>query len=476
MAQVILASVGKAIGGPFGGVAGAVIGGLVDQTAISALVPSPTRQVGPRIPELRLTGAAEGAPLPCVFGRARVGGQVIWAARFRERRVEGRVGGSKGQKTTSYAYSLSFAVAVAEGPIDGIGRVWADGKVMDATTFAMRVHRGTEDQEPDPLIAAIEGAAPAYRGVAYVVFEDLALETFGNRPPQLSFEVFRRPRPPGAPPGLEERLKGICLIPGAGEFVYATEAITRREGLTRSASESVHNAEGRPDILVALDQMQAQLPHVDHVTLVVAWFGTDLRCGSCLIRPGVEHGAKDTLPIAWTVNGVARKNAHLVSRKNGFPAYGGTPADAVVLQAIAELKRRGLKVTLYPFILMDPPAGQAAYPWRGRITCDPAPGKPGSADGTATATAQVNAFFDRDLGFSPHGHAPRQSGRSGGRGGRLHHRLGADRPDHGARRGRDLSGRRQAEEPGRRGAGRAGDGYGDRLRRRLERIFRPPAC
>ncbi|WP_184717175.1 glycoside hydrolase/phage tail family protein [Caulobacter sp.] len=390
MAQMILSSVGAAIGGPLGAVAGATLGAMVDQAAINAL--SPARQIGPRIPELRLTGAAEGAALPCVFGRARVGGQVVWAARFREKRVEGRVGGSKGQKTTAYAYSLSFAVAVAEGPIDGLGRVWADGKVMDMTGVTMRLHRGTEDQAPDPLIAAVEGEAPAYRGVAYVVFEDLPLDPYGNRPPQLSFEVFRRPRVPGTL-GLEEQLKGVCLIPGAGEFVYATEAVLRREGLTRTASESVHNAEGRPDLVVALDQLQAQLPAVEEVTLVVSWFGTDLRCGQCQIRPGVEQAAKETLPIDWSVAGVDRSGAHLISLKDGAPAYGGTPADAVVLQAIAELKRRGLKVVLYPFILMDPPAGQAAYPWRGRITCA------AGADGTSAATTQVNAFFDGAWGL-----------------------------------------------------------------------------
>jgi hypothetical protein len=379
MAQVILSSVGAALGA------------AVDQAAVNVL--SPARQVGPRLPELRLTGAAEGAALPCVFGRARVGGQVIWAARFRERRIEGRVGGSKGQKTTAYAYSLSFAVAVAEGPIDGIGRVWADGRVMDLSGVTMRVHLGTEDQAPDPLIAAIEGQAPAYRAVAYVVFEDLPLEAFGNRPPQLSFEVFRRPRASDDPPGLEERLRGVCLIPGAGEFVYATETVLRRDGLTRAASESVHNADGRADLVVALDQLQAQLPNVDHVTLVVAWFGTDLRCGQCQIRPGVEQAAKDTLPITWSVAGVERAGAHLVSLKDGAPAYGGTPADAVVLQAIAELKRRGLKVTLYPFILMDTPPDQPAYPWRGRIACE------AGADGTAAATAQVTAFFDGEWGL-----------------------------------------------------------------------------
>lgn len=401
MAQVILSSVGAALGGPVGGFVGAMLGRAADNAVVAAL--SPARQVGPRIPELRVTGAAEGAPIPCVFGRARVGGHVIWAARFRERRIEGRVGGSKGQKTSAYAYGLSFAVAVAEGPIDGLGRIWADGKVMDLSGVTMRLHRGTADQTPDPLIEAVEGAAPAYRDLAYVVFEDLPLEAFGNRPPQLSFEVFRRPRG-GGTPGLEERLTGVCLIPGAGEFVYATDAVLRREGLTRTRSENVNNAEGRPDIAVSLDQLQAQLPAVDHVTLVVSWFGTDLRAGQCQIRPGVEQAAKTTLPLDWRVEGVDRAGARLISIVDGGPAYGGTPSDAAVSQAIAELKRRGLKVTLYPFVLMDVPAGsnlpdphggaqQGAYPWRGRITCHPAPGQPGSPDGTATAAAQVEAFF-----------------------------------------------------------------------------------
>ena len=37
------------------------------------------------------------------------------------------------------------------------------------------------------------GAAntPAYRGTAYVVVEELPLGNYGNRLPQLSFEVFR---------------------------------------------------------------------------------------------------------------------------------------------------------------------------------------------------------------------------------------------------------------------------------------------
>jgi len=43
---------------------------------------------------------------------------------------------------------------------------------------------------PDPLMVAKEGEAPAYRGLAYFVFERLPLADFGNRIPQLSFTAY----------------------------------------------------------------------------------------------------------------------------------------------------------------------------------------------------------------------------------------------------------------------------------------------
>ena len=391
MAQIILSSVGSVIGGPIGGAIGRFIGAEIDNAAINAVTPA--RQVGPRLPGLQLHSTAEGAPMASVFGRARVAGQVIWAARFKESRHSASAG-KGGARTVSYRYSLSFAVALCEGPIDGIGRIWADGQVMDTTGVTLRLHTGAPNQTPDPLIDAIEGTAPAYRGVAYLVFEDLALDAYGDRPPSLQVEVYRRAR--GAGPALEDRLTNVCLIPGAGEFVYATTPVLRRDGLTRSTAENVNNPSGQPDIDVALDQLAAQLPNVTHVNLVVAWFGDDLCCGVCSIRPGVEQAAKATLPFQWSVGGVGRDSAHRISHHDGGPAFGGTPGDQSVIQAIAALKARGYAVTLYPFLLMDIPSGngrpdpyggteQAAYPWRGRIT--------GVGDKTAAIADQVAAFF-----------------------------------------------------------------------------------
>ena len=361
MAQVILSGIGAAVGGPVGGALGKLAGSLLDRAAIDALTPA--RVVGRQLLGLQLNSTAEGAPMACAFGRARVPGQIVWAANFKQKKIAAATGGGKGgPNIETYSYSLSFALAVCEGPIDGFGQVWADGQAMDMTGVVMRTYLGDQSQTADPLIEAIEGTAPAYRGVAYVVFEDLVLDNYGARPPALSFEVFRRPIAPGGPPRLEDRLTGVCLIPGAGEFVLATETVLRRDGLTVSTAENVNNPSGRADLLVSLDQIQAQLPNVDTVTLVVGWFGTDLRCGSCQIMPGVEEASKFTLPIDWSVGGLARADAHLISTSpsslgGGGPAYGGTPADATVIQAISELKARGLKVYLYPFLFMDIPAG-----------------------------------------------------------------------------------------------------------------------
>ncbi|MGM0583798.1 MAG: baseplate multidomain protein megatron [Pseudomonadota bacterium] len=422
MASIVLASAGAAIGGgiggavlgvgaaTIGGAVGSIVGSALDGWLVSQLAPT-QRIEGPRLESLQVTTSTEGAVIPRVFGRMRVGGNVIWATDFREETRTTRQGGGKGggggAEVTEYAYFASFAVALCEGPITGVGRIWADGKPLDREGVAMRVHLGDEAQEPDPLIAAKMGAdaTPAYRGTAYVVFEELALGRFGNRLPQLSFEVFR---PLMEARSVERMARAVTLIPSAGEFIHATETV-RREEDGATVAENVHARADATDLVVALDQLEAALPNVEAVSLVVAWFGDDLRAGACSIRPCVETASKETEPQSWRVDGVSRADARRVSfDASGRPLYGGTPSDEAVVQAIRELKARGKRVTFYPFILMDVPAendlpnpysdeaaevGQPAHPWRGRITCSPAAGYAGSVDKTEVAGDQVAAFF-----------------------------------------------------------------------------------
>ena len=431
MATIVLGAVGTAIGGGFGGavlgLSGATIGGMigsavgsvVDSWIVSALTPG-QRIEGQRMDNLRVTSATEGVVIPRLYGRMRIGGNIIWATDFREEVNTQRQGGGKGGgpkvTTTEYLYYASFAVAICEGPITGIGRVWADGEIVDLSEDTWRWYSGGETQTPDPFIAAKMGAenAPAYRGTAYVVFEDLALTRFGNRIPQLSFEVFRPLDDADTAEGL---VPAVTIIPASGEFAYATEIVRKTTAGSSggfgapasgdSAAENVNAMAETADMVVSLDRLEAMVPAVESASLVVSWFGDDLRAGECSIRPKVELAEKNTSPN-WIVNGIDRASAPVVSYQDGKPVYGGTPADFSVVQAIQEMKARGLRVTFYPFLMMDVPAGntlpdpysdnaatigQPVLPWRGRITCSPAAGFAGTVDKTSAAAAQVDAFF-----------------------------------------------------------------------------------
>ncbi|WP_017930158.1 baseplate multidomain protein megatron [Robiginitomaculum antarcticum] len=345
---------------------------------------------GPRLEQFHLLTSQDGAPMARVFGRVRLAGQVIWAARITEIQTDEQVGGKGGGPVQrDYSYSISFAIGLCEGEISGIGRIWANGEILRASNLNYRVHYGADGQVPDPLIAEIEGGdVPAFRGVAYIVFEDFPLDDYGARLPQINVEVFAAPDSVGGEPRLEDLVTGVNLIPGSGEFVYATTPVEEliKPGQTRALN--VNNMDGRSDASIALDQLQSQLPNCKHVSLIVSWFGDDLRAGQCKLRPGIERRDRVTQPLTWRVNGQTRDTAILIREAGGNAVYGGTPDDSSVIDMIRELKSRGFSVTLYPFILMDVDSktGQGAFPWRGRIISV-------AADDSAAAQGEVAAFF-----------------------------------------------------------------------------------
>ncbi len=416
MATLLLSTAAQAIGGAIGGpigamagrVAGAIAGGTIDSALTSRRGATKVTE-GPRLADLDVQASQEGAPIPKAFGRVRLAGQIIWATRLEEDVTVEREGGSGGGKgsrgrapaseTRTYSYFANMAVGLCEGPITRIARAWADGKPLDLTTVSWRLHRGTDNQLPDAFLEARQGGpVPAYRGTAYVVFERLALEAFGNRIPQLTFEIVR------AIGTLEPKVTAVTIIPGSSEFAYDPEIVRAQTAPGATVYENRHNTVAETDWTASIDELQDLCPNLKHAALVTAWFGTDLRAAECRPRPGVEWDAKTTIEDTWVVDGVARADAHVVSRIDGRPAYGGTPSDGSVVRAIADLNARGLKVTFYPFLLMDIEAGnglpdpygrseQPPYPWRGRIACHPVAGQAGSPDGTPVAEAEIDAFF-----------------------------------------------------------------------------------
>src|SRR5918994_5110796 len=156
MATIVLQTVGSAIGGaiagPLGAMAGRVLGGLAGAAIDNALFSgSDTKHVeGPRLKDIDGLTSTEGAPIPRVYGRARIGGQLIWATRLEEvaNTTEDRSGsqGGKGlgggQRTTSttYSYYANLAIGLCEGQVAFVRRVWADSREIDQATLTMRVH------------------------------------------------------------------------------------------------------------------------------------------------------------------------------------------------------------------------------------------------------------------------------------------------------------------------------------------------
>lgn len=198
MATLVLTAVGSFLGGPIGGAIGSLVGQQIDS---SWLAPHATRE-GPRLKELEVQTSSYGTAIPAIFGAMRVAGTVIWATDLIESSKK-QSGGKGRASTVEYSYSVSLAVALSSRPVARIGRIWADGNLLRGAEgdlkveTALRLHSGHADQSPDPLMASAEaaGECPAHRGFAYAVLEDLQLATFGNRIPQLTFEVFERETP-----------------------------------------------------------------------------------------------------------------------------------------------------------------------------------------------------------------------------------------------------------------------------------------
>ncbi|WP_162916919.1 baseplate multidomain protein megatron [Cohaesibacter haloalkalitolerans] len=421
MSTLVLSKVGSVVGGALLGPLGAMIGGtlgalggaVIDNMLLAG--GRDTHTTGPRLDSLQVTSSTEGSAINRAYGRVRIGGQVIWATTLEEVASTSKQGGKGGgatAKTTNYTYYANFAIGICEGPGVYLNRIFADGTEIDMSKIDFRFYDGSETQEPDSLIESIEGEglAPAYRGLCYIVFDRLELTDYGNRIPQFTFEIFR----PSPNRQLETAIMGVNLIPGSTEFGYEPDVMLKQTlsssgAVTSEDYENVHQKQGASDLSVSLDQLASALPNVKSVCLVVAWFFDDLRCGACSIRPKVETASKPTSPYNWQVAGLTRDTALLITQLsddngNAYPVYGGTPSDRSVIHAIGELKNRGYEVMLYPFIMGDIPKGngladpwggeeQSAFPWRGRITCYPAPGMADSPDQTSAAADQVWAFL-----------------------------------------------------------------------------------
>jgi hypothetical protein len=211
MAQLAIAAAVAAAAGGGAAAAGATAAtvmtvaeiGWMAGTLIASMM---FRQKGPNPAEIRVQDSAYGKPIPFVYGMYRVSGNIIWAGQP----YITDAGKGFGKGPSQQKVSMSFAVGLCAGTIASVRRIWANGKliydVSNPSNFQaisgsaqmvtnFTVYPGDENQEPDPTMQAALGVAnvPAYRGLAYVVFNNLDLSQWGNFLPSFSFEVLTQP-------------------------------------------------------------------------------------------------------------------------------------------------------------------------------------------------------------------------------------------------------------------------------------------
>lgn len=341
-------------------------------------------------------GAKYGEAIPLAFGKVRVQGKIIWLNKITQgekttstsKYFRGTKQRSQTINKTEFFYNLSFAVAICEGKIDDIGRVWHGDELIDIGIYKHRIYKGGDQQMPDPLIAAIEGEkTPAFRDLAYIVFEEIKLADFNDTIPNFSFEVIRRPNI-GNSNTVEDLIESIVMIPGSGEYVYDTVAQTKtihsylKEPLS-TKTVNVHNAAQIADAVYSLDQLQETCTNVKWVAPVACWFANSDNISDCLIRPAVEF-KDDNVSYSeeWRVGQYDRLAAMEVSKGTmNTPNYGGSVNDASIIRYLKELKKRNLNIMFYPMFFID----LDHKPWRGRLT--------GNSN-------EVHNFFHKEYGYN----------------------------------------------------------------------------
>lgn len=217
-----------------GGIVGSIFGvpqlGFLAGSILGSLIFGGSSKGGPKLKDLHVTGSTYGAAIPWLWGTCRMGGNIIWTYLLKQHAHH--AGGKGGPATYTYSWTGAVGLCATDqtGPIQKILKIWADTKlVYDATGQSgitknipgsgggkgggghgdgnavvnggvanaynklgrFRVYTGTQDQMPDPAYENLVGAdqATANRGMAYIVFDDVDLENYGNRVPNWTFEV-----------------------------------------------------------------------------------------------------------------------------------------------------------------------------------------------------------------------------------------------------------------------------------------------
>ena len=147
--------VGGAVGGPIGATIGRALGALAGSAIDSALFGDKPQARPCRAPISACRARARAARCRGFMAGAGSRGNIIWATELEqlpvgETRRQGLWSSSSEDEARSIA--ANFAVAFCEGEVHRLGRIWADGQLLETDGLTLRFYRGTRDadrRQPD---------------------------------------------------------------------------------------------------------------------------------------------------------------------------------------------------------------------------------------------------------------------------------------------------------------------------------------
>lgn len=192
--------------------------GLFAGSFLYSALSNPKGVQGPRLTDFNVQNSEYGVFRTKTWGRGRVATNVIWMDDVREKKINIKAKKFFWKVTvgTRFEYYATWAVALGEGPISGVTRIWANNKLIydetenatwetrtegrslvsrgadDAAGNGVRFYLGSDTQEVDSLIEAEEGVGDttSFRNTPYIVFNGMNLTVkYGNAIPQISVEV-----------------------------------------------------------------------------------------------------------------------------------------------------------------------------------------------------------------------------------------------------------------------------------------------
>jgi hypothetical protein len=247
--------------------------------------------------KISFTASTYGSSIPIVYGTSRLTGNVIWSTDYKTHFITVN-------KIKYYYTTVSFALALCEGPIDRVLKIWIGDKVYydkTATTSAggkvtakngvilsqtidltspksplrkakaslrktkVSVFNGAENQvRAGAMAAAFDYEnSPAYRGIAYIEFDNFLVAN--HQLPVIEVEVMAKaaaitPRAVGISPALtglgKARLRGAVMDPSYGHIV------TFEPVVGTSATPRVNTFRNDTMELYSRDVVSAAIPYV----------------------------------------------------------------------------------------------------------------------------------------------------------------------------------------------------------------------